>query len=286
MLKLNLKQAIYYYTLAANQNEPISQYNLGYIYCNGEGVNKDPIKGINFFILSSMNGNNDASFIVGYFYHEGVYLHKDINKAIHFYKQASSFYNQYAKNNLGVIYLKGFGEIIPRYIELSISYFHESITQKNDEISMYNLSHIYIYEFKTKEKLDESIDLLINSAFKFKYSLLLLCIALIKKFGFDLASIKNELKKKAFNSWNLADIIIQMINEGQLLNEEIFQHIYEMYYYVVFDYNYVKQPISLSYNVNDVESKICTNCKSTKNYDWNIYKEINDDFYEGFGLLL
>lgn len=37
-----------------------------------------------------------------------------------------------------------------------------------------------------------------------------------------------------------------MINEGQLLNEGIFQHIYEMYYYVVFVYNYMKQPISLS----------------------------------------
>lgn len=44
-------------------------------------------------------------------------------KAIHYYKEASSFNDNFAKNNLGIIYLKGFGDEIAPNIGLSIEYF-------------------------------------------------------------------------------------------------------------------------------------------------------------------
>lgn len=81
-----------------------------------------------------------------------------------------------------------------------MTYFKEA-KDKNDAVSMYNLSHILIYHDELNKGIDErindSIDLLINSSIQeFSPSDNLLCIALIKKHGFDLSKIKENLLEK------------------------------------------------------------------------------------------
>ena len=75
-------------------------------------------------------------------------------------------------------------------------YLIEAIRKSNDKVAMYNLAHIYIYDEKTEEFIDKSIELLINSIINNFYpSEKLLCLLLIKKYGFDIEKIINCVSK-------------------------------------------------------------------------------------------
>ena len=81
--------------------------------------------------------------------------------------------------------------------EISIEYFEESIRQKNDKISMYNLGHIYFYGKFIKQNIEKSIELFIQSANQDFYpSKLLLSLALIKKISsINTQTISKETSK-------------------------------------------------------------------------------------------
>ena len=83
-----------------------------------------------------------AHFNVGFLFHEGKYVDQYIENAIHYYKEGSSFNNEYAKNNFGVNIKNGFYDKIQPKIGLAIEYFEEAIRQKNDPVTMFNLSNI------------------------------------------------------------------------------------------------------------------------------------------------
>ena len=121
-------------------------------------------------LLKEFNLSNwyvEAHFAVGYFYYEDKYVDKNIKKSIYLYKEASSFDNQNKKNNFGVIYKNGFGIEILQKIWFSTTYFEEAIRQKNDKFSMHNLSHIYIYIWKTGDGIaaikNESLNYIIKN---------------------------------------------------------------------------------------------------------------------------
>ena len=115
-------------------------------------------------MLASKNGYREANFAQGFLLHEGKYVKKDISEAVHYYKEASCFNNQYSKNNLGIIYKYGYDKIEGNVIN-AIVYFEEAIRERNDNLSIYNLAHIYIYDTTSKQNLNKSIDLLFKSNF-------------------------------------------------------------------------------------------------------------------------
>ena len=253
--------------MAANQNYPNAQYVLGLIYLTENNTNI----GINLLNKASSAGNITANFVVGYLYHEGKYVDRDINKSIKHYKYASSFNNIYSKNNLGIIYKNGIGNEISKNIGFAIEYFNESIQRWEDKLSMYNLAHIYIYEYKTNEKINESIELLIRSLNQnFGDSLYLLCIALIKKYEFDIDKMRKELNEK---SCNLTTTIFQFIFDLNLIEKSIFQQFEKEFESIDFLYDFTYY---------SVPSKCILKQKNERN---NIkLKAINQYFYDGFGI--
>ena len=225
---------------------------------------------------ASSNGNINATFAIAYFYQEGKHIKRDIKKAIHNYEIASSFNNQYAKNNLGIICKNGVENEIQKNIEFAIIYFDENIKRSNDKISMYNLAHIYICVDQSKEMIDKSIDLLINSI---NQNLLLaeflLCVALIKKHGLNFSNIYKEIKMKTEKTSRLSDEIFEIIDLTGIYSMEAFNQFYKAISMFDVKYNFLRNPI-FSFEVFNIESKI----EKTNNKKKNITK----DFYEGFGI--
>lgn len=140
------------------------------------------------YIQYSVENNcHDAQLLLGDLLFEGKYIKQDIEKAVHLYKEVSCFNNSHAKNNLGVIYKNGIGNIEKR-VFLAKEYFQEAIKKKNDHLSMLNLANIYLDEeesvtLKTDKKLfrNKAIHLLIESAFQENaISEFFLCLLLIK----------------------------------------------------------------------------------------------------------
>ena len=124
--------------------------------------------------------------------------------------------------------------------------------------------------------MNKSIELLIKSIkLDFPPSTGLLCIALIKLFGFDIDIILEELNKLTENSINLQKLIYNMINENQLLYEPIYEFYYQSLSTVNYLYDFYKYILSTS-TLNELQSV------SMKFRGKNITKE----FYEGFGINL
>ena len=89
---------------------------------------------------------------------------KPIYHHITFYNEGSSLNDQYSKNNLGIIYKNGFGNVIKKNLSMAKVLFEEAIYQKNDKVAMYILSHMYFYDNSINYNIDECIKLLIKSS--------------------------------------------------------------------------------------------------------------------------
>ncbi|KAK8835284.1 hypothetical protein M9Y10_016223 [Tritrichomonas musculus] len=235
----------------------------------------DMKKSIHYLIRSALNGNKEACFAVGYLYHEGKYMERDIDQCIRFYKEASSFNNQYAKNNFGIIYKKGFEDKIEPRLGLSIEYFKEAIKQKNDKVSMYNLGHLYLYLEPIKDSINQSIDLLIRSLNEgFLPSLELLCISLIKKYDNDIDSIKQKLDEQ-INNFDKYKTKIYEIIEIFISNKSLYESEYLEYKNIDFVYNVLHKCLQS----NDITKE-----KEVSEHNNTKIKDISSEFYEGFGI--
>lgn len=221
-------------------------------------MKKNIIKGMDYLIQAANNDDILAFFPVGYFYLEGKYVTKDIDKAIKYFKDASSFNSQYAKNNLGIIYRHGISGKILKNIGYAIEYFKENISRFSDILSMYNLAHIFIYDEGFKEKIDEAIDLLVKcSNQNFSPAIDLLSIALIIKYKFDLKQIYNDLEKRTDEKNNLQEKIHKIIDLDYGLNHDSFEEMYTNYKTIDFLYDFFYHPIvSKKLNeINEIKSK-------------------------------
>lgn len=271
----DMNKSLYYFRLSSNNNNRNAQYNLGLIYYQDKFVPVDIKKAIDYFSLAKNNMFYKASLYLGYIYHEGRYIEQNIEKAINFYKEASSFNDQFEKNNLGVIYKKGFGNKIKKNIELSKEYFNEAIRQKDDFISMFNLSNIYLDE----DDNCKSVELLIKSSNKgFIPSKIVLFYLLSNDLKcVDQQSIKNEIQR--FNKeWNIyAQKIYKWYKEiGQYLFNDIdsFRKAYK----------YFRENDILYLNGYFIFSDIFDKNANRNINHINLVKEITNDFYDGFDI--
>ncbi|KAK8886523.1 hypothetical protein M9Y10_041987 [Tritrichomonas musculus] len=268
-LSRDIDKAIHYYSLAANQNNSYAQFNLGLIYYYGVGTSLSIEKAIYYFTLAAYQNQSDAQFYLGSIYYEGLYVTSDIDKAIHYFREASSFNHSRAKNNLGIIRKTGKG--LPANICNSVEYFEEAIRQKGDEVAMFNLAHIHLYEEFHKSNLDKAIELLVKPAIKeIEFSFDLLCLAVIKKY-------------EVLNESEIEECFEKIDKEGGRLlayhvcGEIKFQQIQDPNYYEK-TYNKLKD-IKLVYYGDKIENQ--TEKQKIEYIDPR--PKINELFYEGLG---
>ncbi|KAK8840428.1 hypothetical protein M9Y10_030633 [Tritrichomonas musculus] len=273
-VKQDIEKSIHYCKLAANLNNSDAQLNLGIFYLNILNKYYNVKKGIHFLTLSSNNENRMANFSLGYLYHTGLYVNEDVDKAIKLYKD-SLVKIEYARNNLGVLYMGNSKKNLPNAIE----YFNEAIQKNDDLLSMINLANIYFFE-KDFKNIDKSIELLIKSCkYRFTPSLEYLCLALITKYKFDYQSYALEIEKYSSDSIILVNLIESMI---------LLLHLYE-------DINYQKHLLSFQNNTflyNESFRRVSSNDiiqlknkAKQKNKNFKNLVDINKLFYEGFGIL-
>ena len=151
-----------------------------------------------------------------------------------------------------------------------MEYFDEAIRRFDDILSMYNLAHIYIYEYDNR--IEESIDLLTRSLSRSFYpSANLLCIALIKKNKFNYEDCLQNLLNRTNDC--LFSMICRIIEEKKLMNHKFFDEFYQFHKTV--DYLYM-------HNMTYVQSKEVYKDVQTQSAIIR-GSNITDDFYQGFG---
>jgi hypothetical protein len=95
-----LSKAVELYQKAADQGNAYAQNDLGLLYTNGTGVEKDLNKAADLFQKAADRGNAHAQNNLGWLYENGTGVAKDLGKAVELYQKAADQGNQRAKDNL------------------------------------------------------------------------------------------------------------------------------------------------------------------------------------------
>ena len=100
----------------AEQGSALAQFNLGFMYDQGEGIPKDDKEAVKWYRLAAEQGNAAAQGNLGLMYDQGKGVPKDDKEAVKWYRLAAEQGSALAQSNLGLMYEKGEG--VPKdYVE-------------------------------------------------------------------------------------------------------------------------------------------------------------------------
>lgn len=91
----------------AERGDVDSQYRLGLIYYNGDGVSQSNQKAFEWVMKSANKGNAKAQYVIGRMYHHGHGVNKDIDEAIIWYTKSAKQGAAPVQYMLGLIYYHG-----------------------------------------------------------------------------------------------------------------------------------------------------------------------------------
>lgn len=132
------KDALYWYTKAANQNHAPSQYALGYMYQKDAKTNPTLIKQAQYWYGRAMKNNfREAYTNMAFLYYNGYakIIPKDIHKAIILFTKAAEMGDSNAQLNLGIIY--GWSDEILKNKLKSYSYLKQALENGNGQAGNY-----------------------------------------------------------------------------------------------------------------------------------------------------
>ena len=93
----------------AEKGDPSAQYNLGLMYQNGRGVEKDEVEAVKWYQKAAEQGVANAQYNLSVMYLNGLGVEKDEVEAAKWHQKAAEQGNSLAQYKLGVMYAKGLG---------------------------------------------------------------------------------------------------------------------------------------------------------------------------------
>jgi uncharacterized protein len=104
------------FRLLADQGHAVAQYDLGLMYFNGQGVQRDFTEAVKWFRLAADKGHAGAKSNLGAMYLSGQGVPQNVAEAVRLYRLAAGQGYAIAQHNLGAMYLSGQG-VAQDYVE-------------------------------------------------------------------------------------------------------------------------------------------------------------------------
>lgn len=111
----------------ADRGDPDAQFELGLRYLTGEGVKKDPKKGVQWLEQAAQAGHLRAQYVYGSLFEDGVTLPKDPAKAVEWYQKAANSGFPMAQHSVGVAHELGQG--VEKNSEKAAEWFAKAAAQ-------------------------------------------------------------------------------------------------------------------------------------------------------------
>ena len=105
----NFTEALREWTPLAEQGNADAQFNLAFLYRNGQGVPRDNAEAGRWFRLAAEQGDADAQYNLAFIYDTGAGVAQDEAAAVRWYRLAAEQGHAAAQYNLGVKYQNGQG---------------------------------------------------------------------------------------------------------------------------------------------------------------------------------
>ena len=113
----------------AKQGDAEAQYNLGYMYENGKGVEGDYVIAAEWYEKAAAQGHAKAQNNLAFLYRKGYGVPQDIDKAIELYEKSAGQGCTIAQTNLGYLYKHG-TEVEQDYVKAA-EWFRKAAEQGN-----------------------------------------------------------------------------------------------------------------------------------------------------------
>ncbi len=137
----NLTEVAKRIEIQAFEGIPEAQHDMGAIYVAGHGPIKQDLKrAVFWFEEAAQNNVANAQYNLGVLYHQGMGVDKNLDRAIGLYQKASDQGHPEAQYNLGIANIEGIG--VPYNPQKAATYF-ENAANKNIMEAAYNLGLIY-----------------------------------------------------------------------------------------------------------------------------------------------
>lgn len=142
-----------------------SQMNLGYMYLYGtNGVKQDFNEAFKYYTMAAEQKDPVAVNNLGSLYFNGIGIPKDYNKAVALFKTAADLGNDNASTNLAFIYLTG-GSKDPVRNRLAVDYLKKG-SEKGNNVARFMLGYAYYKGFNVQQDLNTAFKLIHSAAGK------------------------------------------------------------------------------------------------------------------------
>jgi hypothetical protein len=128
-----------------------AQYNLGWMYANGEGVPKDEMEAMKWYRKAADQGYAQAQYSLGVMYDSGFSAPKDLVEAVKWFRKAANQGHAGAQYNLGFLYDNGRG--VPKDEAEAVKWYRKAADQ-GYAAAQNNLGNMY--EPRSVQKTDLS----------------------------------------------------------------------------------------------------------------------------------
>jgi TPR repeat protein/serine/threonine protein kinase len=155
------KQAVAWYRLSAEQGEWVAQLNLAGMYWQGEGVKKDRAQALLWTRKSAEQGYAQAQRELGLRYYRGEVVAKDVTEAIRWWRKAAEQGDATAQNSLGALY--GNGDEVAKDPAESLKWLRKAAEQ-NDKMAQCGIGLRYVNGDGAPKDIPEALKWLRKSA--------------------------------------------------------------------------------------------------------------------------
>ncbi|WP_084399687.1 tetratricopeptide repeat protein [Pseudotamlana agarivorans] len=125
---------------AANEGHVFAQYNIGLMYEQGLGIDKNAEQAVNWYKKSAEQGNSAAQFNLGVCYENGIGTAVDFSKANEWYRKASEQGDGLAVGNLGMLYIRGQGVKVNKIAGIALLLMSSSMDTSPQNQARKNIS--------------------------------------------------------------------------------------------------------------------------------------------------
>ncbi|KAG0232610.1 hypothetical protein BGW41_001771, partial [Actinomortierella wolfii] len=149
-------EAVAWYRKAADQGDAGAQYNLGYMYRNGRGVEQSNIEAVAWYRKAADQGNATAQYELGYMYQKGRGVEQSEIEASAWTSKAAESGIPSAQNSVGWQYDLGQG--VKQDDHLAFEWYSKSVSQGN-HYAMFNLGSMYELGIYIERDDNKALDL-------------------------------------------------------------------------------------------------------------------------------
>ena len=145
----------------AREGNTVAQYNVGVMYSNGLGIEKNEPEAVKWYRKAADHGHANAQVNLGLAYDGGRGVEKDPKKAMEWYSRAARQGSAMAQNNIGSLYFKGEG--VKKDDKIAVEWYSKA-AQQGLPVAQNSLGGMYVKGWGVEKDVNKGLEWIMKAA--------------------------------------------------------------------------------------------------------------------------